>query len=204
MTAGADNFYDAGSCIDGRLTSAWNWCSQARSLQIKSFDSVSGVSSNLCSVSGVLVVYTVPVVFPVIYITPVVRRRMRGEVYVFRCSLGMSAEFAHFAEEVIPTAGVDERLLPGLPPLRVHFLRRQGGVVRLTRGRDVRWYKGAFRAALGPVGSVGPAEVSTVALQGRCRLFEFWAHQLGVERTLRRGAEAAPVAAKLGRGTKSH
>eukprot|EP00698_Gefionella_okellyi_P020002 TRINITY_DN6221_c0_g1_i1.p1 TRINITY_DN6221_c0_g1~~TRINITY_DN6221_c0_g1_i1.p1 ORF type:complete len:623 (+),score=139.53 TRINITY_DN6221_c0_g1_i1:75-1871(+) len=24
--SGADNFYDAGSCIDGRLTSAWNWC----------------------------------------------------------------------------------------------------------------------------------------------------------------------------------
>ncbi|KAJ7872044.1 hypothetical protein B0H13DRAFT_2059711 [Mycena leptocephala] len=23
----ADNFFDAGSCIDGRLTSAWNWCS---------------------------------------------------------------------------------------------------------------------------------------------------------------------------------
>lgn len=22
--SGADNFYDAGSCIDGRLTSAWN------------------------------------------------------------------------------------------------------------------------------------------------------------------------------------
>ena len=22
----ADNFFDAGSCIDGRLTSAWNWC----------------------------------------------------------------------------------------------------------------------------------------------------------------------------------
>jgi hypothetical protein len=22
--AGADNFFDAGSCIDGRLTSAWN------------------------------------------------------------------------------------------------------------------------------------------------------------------------------------
>ena len=22
-----DNFFDAGSCIDGRLTSAWNWCS---------------------------------------------------------------------------------------------------------------------------------------------------------------------------------
>ena len=25
--SGADNFYDAGSCIDGRLTSAWHWCS---------------------------------------------------------------------------------------------------------------------------------------------------------------------------------
>jgi len=25
--SGADNFYDAGSFIDGRLTSAWNWCS---------------------------------------------------------------------------------------------------------------------------------------------------------------------------------
>jgi hypothetical protein len=22
------NFFDAGSCIDGRLTSAWNWCSK--------------------------------------------------------------------------------------------------------------------------------------------------------------------------------
>ncbi|KAG0318872.1 hypothetical protein BGZ99_005388 [Dissophora globulifera] len=26
--SGADNFFAAGSCIDGRLTSAWNWCSQ--------------------------------------------------------------------------------------------------------------------------------------------------------------------------------
>ena len=26
--SGADNFMDAGSCIDGRLTSAWNWCSK--------------------------------------------------------------------------------------------------------------------------------------------------------------------------------
>ena len=25
--SGADNSFDAGSCIDGRLTSAWNWCS---------------------------------------------------------------------------------------------------------------------------------------------------------------------------------
>jgi len=32
--SGADNFYDAGSCIDGRLTSAWNWCS---SLERKPF-----------------------------------------------------------------------------------------------------------------------------------------------------------------------
>ena len=26
--SGADNFFEAGSCIDGRLTSAWNWCSK--------------------------------------------------------------------------------------------------------------------------------------------------------------------------------
>ncbi len=25
--SGGDNFFEAGSCIDGRLTSAWNWCS---------------------------------------------------------------------------------------------------------------------------------------------------------------------------------
>ena len=25
---GADNFFEAGSCVDGRLTSAWNWCAQ--------------------------------------------------------------------------------------------------------------------------------------------------------------------------------
>jgi hypothetical protein len=24
--SGADSWFDAGSCIDGRLTSAWNWC----------------------------------------------------------------------------------------------------------------------------------------------------------------------------------
>ena len=24
--SGADNFFEAGSCIDGRHTSAWNWC----------------------------------------------------------------------------------------------------------------------------------------------------------------------------------
>ncbi|KAF9579841.1 hypothetical protein BGW38_003733, partial [Lunasporangiospora selenospora] len=32
--SGADNFFSAGSCIDGRLTSAWNWCSQ---IEKKSF-----------------------------------------------------------------------------------------------------------------------------------------------------------------------
>ncbi|KAG7401115.1 hypothetical protein PHYBOEH_002998 [Phytophthora boehmeriae] len=32
--SGADNFFDAGSCIDGRLTSAWNWCSR---IEKKSF-----------------------------------------------------------------------------------------------------------------------------------------------------------------------
>lgn len=29
--SGADNFYDAGSCIDGRLTSAWNWANSIAS-----------------------------------------------------------------------------------------------------------------------------------------------------------------------------
>lgn len=29
--SGADSFFEAGSCIDGRLTSAWNWCSQLSS-----------------------------------------------------------------------------------------------------------------------------------------------------------------------------
>jgi hypothetical protein len=32
--SGADNAYDAGSCIDGRLTSSWNWCSK---IEKKSF-----------------------------------------------------------------------------------------------------------------------------------------------------------------------
>ena len=32
--SGADNFFDAGSCIDGRLTSAWQWCT---SLNTKPF-----------------------------------------------------------------------------------------------------------------------------------------------------------------------
>ncbi|CCW68926.1 unnamed protein product, partial [Phytomonas sp. Hart1] len=28
--SGGDNMEDAGSCIDGRLTSAWNWCNNIR------------------------------------------------------------------------------------------------------------------------------------------------------------------------------
>jgi len=35
--SGADNFFDAGSCIDGRLTSAWNWCNK---IEKKSFYSI--------------------------------------------------------------------------------------------------------------------------------------------------------------------
>ena len=34
---GADNFFDAGSCIDGRLTSAWNWGSK---LEKKSYANI--------------------------------------------------------------------------------------------------------------------------------------------------------------------
>jgi hypothetical protein len=42
--SGADNFYDAGSCIDGRLTSAWHWCS---SLEKKRFFHVFLLSGTL-------------------------------------------------------------------------------------------------------------------------------------------------------------
>ncbi|CAM9304629.1 unnamed protein product [Ectocarpus sp. 13 AM-2016] len=35
--SGGDNNYDAGSCVDGRLTSAWNWCSK---IEKKSFVNV--------------------------------------------------------------------------------------------------------------------------------------------------------------------
>jgi hypothetical protein len=43
--SGADNFYDAGSCIDGRLTSAWNWCS---SLEKKRFFPVFLLTGEVC------------------------------------------------------------------------------------------------------------------------------------------------------------
>ncbi len=32
--SGSDNFFEAGSCIDGRLTSAWHWCNQLPSKPI--------------------------------------------------------------------------------------------------------------------------------------------------------------------------
>lgn len=40
--SGADNFFDAGSCIDGRLTSAWNWCSRLQEKRFYSFFKLSG------------------------------------------------------------------------------------------------------------------------------------------------------------------
>eukprot|EP00912_Choanoflagellata_sp_UC4_P002375 UC4_evm1s1496 len=43
--SGADNFFDAGSCIDGRLTSAWNWCN---SLDSKPYYHI----FNLCGFTG--------------------------------------------------------------------------------------------------------------------------------------------------------
>ena len=41
--SGADNFFDAGSCIDGRLTSAWNWCSSLEKKRYFSIFLLSGV-----------------------------------------------------------------------------------------------------------------------------------------------------------------
>lgn len=38
--SGGDNNYDAGSCVDGRLTSAWNWCSKARYIVMQYFERV--------------------------------------------------------------------------------------------------------------------------------------------------------------------
>ena len=42
---GGDNFFDAGSCIDGRLTSAWNWCSQLSSKPFYPIFKLTGFSS---------------------------------------------------------------------------------------------------------------------------------------------------------------
>jgi len=42
---GASNFFDAGSCIDGRLTSAWNWCSQLHTKPFYSIFKLTGFTS---------------------------------------------------------------------------------------------------------------------------------------------------------------
>lgn len=43
--SGADNFFDAGSCIDGRLTSTWNWCNQITQKKFYSVLKLSGWST---------------------------------------------------------------------------------------------------------------------------------------------------------------
>ena len=40
--SGADNSFDAGSCIDGRLTSAWNWCSKIENKKYYSIFKLAG------------------------------------------------------------------------------------------------------------------------------------------------------------------
>ena len=42
---GADNFYDAGSCVDGRLTSAWHWCNSLPQKHFFSIFKLSGFTS---------------------------------------------------------------------------------------------------------------------------------------------------------------
>ncbi|KAL6771975.1 hypothetical protein ACKKBG_A28500 [Auxenochlorella protothecoides x Auxenochlorella symbiontica] len=43
--SGADNFFDAGSCIDGRLTSAWNWCSKLEKKEYAHVFALAGFTS---------------------------------------------------------------------------------------------------------------------------------------------------------------
>lgn len=43
--SGGDNMNDAGSCVDGRLTSAWNWCNNIRSKPFYPLFILSGFSS---------------------------------------------------------------------------------------------------------------------------------------------------------------
>lgn len=42
--SGADNFFDAGSCVDGRLTSAWNWGSKIEKKKYYNLFKVAGFS----------------------------------------------------------------------------------------------------------------------------------------------------------------
>ena len=56
--SGADNFFDAGSCIDGRLTSAWNWCSKIEKKDYYPVFKLAGArviptGSGCCCVQGV-------------------------------------------------------------------------------------------------------------------------------------------------------
>ena len=55
--SGADNFFDAGSCIDGRLTSAWNWCSSLEKKRYFSIFLLSGVFTPKLSKSFWLMTY---------------------------------------------------------------------------------------------------------------------------------------------------
>ena len=43
--SGADNFFDAGSCVDGRLTSAWNWAQNITKKPFEKIFLVAGFSS---------------------------------------------------------------------------------------------------------------------------------------------------------------
>lgn len=43
--SGADSFFSAGSCIDGRMTSAWNWCAKIESKTFYPLFLLSGFSS---------------------------------------------------------------------------------------------------------------------------------------------------------------
>lgn len=43
--SGADNFFDAGSCVDGRLTSAWNWGSKIEKKSYYNLFKVAGFTS---------------------------------------------------------------------------------------------------------------------------------------------------------------
>ena len=41
----ADNDMDAGSCVDGRLTSAWNWCQNLKSKEFYPIFLLAGFTS---------------------------------------------------------------------------------------------------------------------------------------------------------------
>lgn len=57
--SGADNFFDAGSCIDGRLTSAWNWCGTLEKKRYFPVFLLTGMFLNLCIFFQRLITYRV-------------------------------------------------------------------------------------------------------------------------------------------------